>query len=120
MPVVVSAPVGGGPPLGRCRGDVASSTVWTNRGLMVSLRDWARSLLDRYAADLSPEIVEQKRRLLDMGEQALVAQDLIAFGLRRQDLSSSDLDTAREYVAIGVFGKANAWLSERLAAVKEG
>jgi hypothetical protein len=81
---------------------------------MTNLRDWARSLLDRYAADLSPEIRGQKRRLIDMGEQALVAQDLLVFGLKRHDLSRADLDTAREYAALGSFGRANEWITEQL------
>jgi len=81
---------------------------------VTSLRDWARNLLDRYAGDLSPEILGQKRRLIDMGEQALVAQDLIVFGLKRHDLSRADLDTAREYAAYGSFGKANQWITEQL------
>lgn len=54
------------------------------------------------------------RRLLDMGEQAHVAQDLIAFGLRRNDLSHADLDTARRYAAAGAFGNASSWFADQL------
>lgn len=82
--------------------------------LMSNLHDLARDLLDRYATDLSPEIVGQKRRLLAIGEQALVAQDMISFGLRRQDLDRSDLDTARRYADSGFFGPASAWFKQQI------
>lgn len=81
---------------------------------MASLREWTRHLLEGYAADLPLELVAQKRRLLDVGEQALVAQDLITFGLRRHDLSPADLDTARDYAQGGAFGQAGPWLTEQI------
>lgn len=81
---------------------------------MVSLREWAYSLLDRLSADLPPDAVAHKRRLLDMGEQALVSQDLIVHGLERRCLSRADLETARAFASLGVFGRVTPWFVEQI------
>ncbi|MEX3656801.1 MULTISPECIES: hypothetical protein [Mycolicibacterium] len=81
---------------------------------MTSLRDWASTLLDRYAADLSPELIAQQRRLLELGEHALVAQDALTVGLQRHDLSSVDLDTASGFALAGAFGKLSPWFAEQI------